>query len=240
MQTADFNHNDFSNQNEADKSLLVKFYYIDRPDAAKTKEMGRPMFKEVEFVEIRIAGQRTPQATRPATYADKQRFQPHYEAFKKRVEPPTEGMPLAEWPQMTRTQAEEMSFMNIKTVEQLATVKDANIQKFMNGYAMREKAQKWLVLNDSETQDREKEEMREQLAVQAEQIAQLQALLQPQAIEGVAEAGSLVAAQVDEGMASPLDEETPIAEAAIEQAAVPVPAAPAAKPRKKRPSRAKK
>jgi hypothetical protein len=230
MQTADFNHNDFANQNEADKSLLVKFYYLDRPDKKQTKEMGRPVFKEVAFIEIRIAGQRTPQVIRPATHQDKQRFAPHWEAFSKRVEPPTEGMPLVEWPQMTRTQAEEMSFMNIKTVEQLATVKDANIQKFMNGYAMREKAQKWLVINDSETQDREKEELREIITKQGEQIAEMQALLQPQGLSGNNEPLAPVAliSAVDDGMASPLDGE-----------AVEVPKAPAAK-RKKRPSRAKK
>jgi hypothetical protein len=65
-------------------------------------------------------------------------------AFEKRVEPPTEGMPLSEWPQITRTQAEELSFMNAKTVEQLASMKDSNLGAIMGGYALREKAQKWL------------------------------------------------------------------------------------------------
>ena len=203
MQTAEFNHEDFSNQSEADKALMVRFFYKNVQNKLETQAQGRPVFAEKTYVEIRIAGQRDVQACRPATHADKQRFSKHFEAFEKRVEPPTEGMPLIEWSKITRTQAEELSFMNVKTVEQLASMKDSNLQQFMNGYALRDKAVKWLESNSVETDDREKAELKEQIATLTAQMAEL--------MSGVNE---------------------PDEEPAIEGAAIPVPAAPSGMPKR--------
>ncbi len=159
MQTADFNHNDFKDTSDADKALLVKFFYKNVENKLESTAAGRPIFKEKTYIEIRLPGQRGIQACRPVTHADKMRFPKHFEAFEARMEPPTEGTPLTEWPQISRTQAEELSFLHIKTVEQLATVKDVNIQKFMGGYTLREKAVKWLELNEKEVDNREKADM---------------------------------------------------------------------------------
>ena len=230
MQQAEFNHNDFADTAEADKSLMVKFFYKERPDSTKSEELGRPVFKEVAYIELRVAGQRDVQACRPATVADKQRFPRHFDAFERRVEAPTEGMPLSEWPQITRTQAEELSFINVKTVEQMASVKDANIGNMMGGYSLREKAQKWLEVNDKQSVDREKEELRGQVA---ELQAQMRQLLEQKA----APLSVQTEIQTDlfntpTELQSELDEETD------PNAAIPVPAAPAG--RAKRKSRAKK
>lgn len=226
MQTADFNHNDFSNTAEADKALMVRFFYKNVQNKMETQKQGRPIFKEKTYIEIRIAGQRDAQACRPATFADKQRFAAHLEAFEKRVEPPSEGMPLIEWALMTRTQAEELSFLHIKTVEQLATVKDGNIQNFMGGYELRKKAIKWLETSGAEKDDAEKAELRQDVA---ELKAQIKELLAGQtAITAPEQTGGLASIQI------------PVAkgvEPEIEGAAVKVPAAPAAK--KARPRRNK-
>ena len=186
MQTADFNHNDFSQTAEADKALMVKFFYKNVQNKMESQKTGRPIFKEKTYIEIRVAGQRDALACRPATAADKQRFSPHFEAFEKRVEPPTEGTPLMEWSLITRTQAEELSFLHIKTVEQLASVKDGNIQNFMGGYTLREKAQKWLETDNTDRVDAEKEEMREELKLLKEQMAELLAGKTTEPVEGAA------------------------------------------------------
>ena len=247
MQTADYNHNDFSNTAEADKALMVKFFYKNVENKMESQAQGRPVFKEKTYIEIRIAGQRDAQACRPVTHSDKMRFPAHFEAFEKRMEPPTEGMPLAEWPQISRSQAEELSFLHIKTVEQLATVKDGNMQNFMGGYALREKAQKWLELNDAETVDREKEEMRAELAEIKAQMATLLAntpeayvnatnVTSPAAIARERIAANITdhnaLLQTPAAIASELDED--VVESPVEGAAVEVPAAPAARPRTRR------
>jgi hypothetical protein len=118
MQTADFNHNDFAQTAEADKSLMVRFYEKSVHNRMESAKKNRPIFKDKIYIEIRVAGQRDPQACRPVTHADKQRFPLHWEAYEKRMSAPVEGMPLVEWPKVTRSQCEELAYLNIKTVEQ--------------------------------------------------------------------------------------------------------------------------
>jgi hypothetical protein len=173
MQTADFNHNDFKDTAEADKSLLVRFFYKNIENKLESRAAGRPIFKEKIYIEIRLAGQRGVQACRPVTYADKMRFPLHLKAFEDRVQPPTEGTPLIEWTQISRTQAEELAFLHVKTVEQLAGVKDTNIQNFMGGYALRDKAAKWLSVNEAEVDTREKQEMQADIDGLKAQVAEL-------------------------------------------------------------------
>ena len=43
MQTADFNHNDFQNVQEADKALLVRFFYHPQEDKQASLEKGYPV-----------------------------------------------------------------------------------------------------------------------------------------------------------------------------------------------------
>ena len=212
MQTAEFNHEDFTNQSEADKSLMVRFFYKNVENKLESQAQGRPVFREKTYIEIRVAGQRDVQACRPVTHADKQRFPRHFEAFEKRMEPPTEGMPLAEWPKITRTQAEELAFMNVKTVEQLASMKDSNLQQFMNGYKLRDQAVKWLDTNSAETEDAEKSELKEQVRILTEQVKNL---MLPQTTAPVAEPAAFTPSTLDE---------TPVE---VEGAAVAVPPAPA-------------
>ena len=144
--TAEYNHEDFeqTQQQEQDKTLLVKFFYKTVEDKGASAEQGRACFKEREYIDIRIPGTRGAGATRPATPRDKKRFERHYQAFKQRVELPLEGTPLSEWPVITRSQAEELAFASVKTVEQLANMSDAIASGFMGGQMFKAKAQKWL------------------------------------------------------------------------------------------------
>jgi len=171
MQTADFNHNDFSNSSEADKNLMVKMFTKEVQNKLESETQGRAIFKEKVYIEIRIAGQRDAQACRPITHADKQRFPAHWDAYQKRVEPPTEGTPLSQWAVISRVQAEELAFISIKTVEQLSTVIDSNIQNFRGGYGLREKALKWLETSAIEADKRDKSEMRDEIDELKAQIA---------------------------------------------------------------------
>jgi len=142
----DINPEDFKTSQAArlDEQLMVRFFYKEVQNKLESAAQGRPIFKEKEYIEIRIAGQRDPQACRPATHADKSRFPRHYEAFQKRMESPTEGTPLSEWTLITRSRAEELSFLNVKTVEQIAGMGDNQLSGIMGGYSLREQAQKWI------------------------------------------------------------------------------------------------
>lgn len=171
------NPDDFSTGNESkmDEGLLVRFYYKEVQDKEETLEKGRPIFKETEYVEIRIPGKRDIQAARPASYADKQRFSRHYEAFKKRVEAPKEGTPLEEWPMITRSQAEELSFLHVKTVEQLVAMSDNNLSSFMGGYGLQRKAKEWLEASSETALIAEKEALQDKVDKLIAQVEDLTA-----------------------------------------------------------------
>ncbi len=142
MEQYDHNVEDFEqgSQAQGDATLLVKFFMKSRPDHAASLAEGRPIFKDIEYIDIKIPGSRTGGACRPARENDLTRFPRHYAAFKNRIEPPVEGTPLVEWPQISRSQAEELSFNNVKTVEQLAEMADVHSNKFMGLNALRDKA----------------------------------------------------------------------------------------------------
>jgi hypothetical protein len=189
-QVAEFDHNQFSSsrQAEADKGLLVKFFMLPRQDKAATELAGRPIFKDVEHVDIKIPGNRNSGACRPATEADKRRFPNHYRAFKERIENVEEGTPLTEWPLMSRSMAEELAFFRVKTVEQLVTMSDSQSSKFMGLNALKEKARLWL---KSAEQDKPFQEMDKKIKDQAEEIAELR------------EALAMVVARAEQGKTDP-------------------------------------
>lgn len=153
MQTAEYDPQDFqrSGQREADKGLLVKFYVKPRQNKAESIKQGRPVFKDCEYIDIKTPGNRACSVGRPATDADKQRFNEHYAAFKERTDTDQNtGTPLTEWNAISRSMAEELAFYHVKTVEQLATMADVQTSKFMGLFTLREQAQKWLKRVESE------------------------------------------------------------------------------------------
>lgn len=199
MQQADFDHTHFQQDNEAgDAALLVKFFDKSVQDKAKTEAEGRPVFKDVCYVDIRTVGSKNGFVCRPARQQDKTRFPKHYEAYKQRAEVPTEGTPLVEWTLISRSQAEELAYLNVKTVEQLASVSDGNISVIMGGYDLKSRAKKWLEQaknvaqeNVAEAVKSAKEEAAEQRAradMLEERLAKLEASMMNAEPEAEAEA----------------------------------------------------
>ena len=180
VQTADFDHNSFTvgREAEADASLMVKFFLREKEDKTATAAEGRPIFKELEYVEIRVPGKRDALACRPATEADKNRFPRHYDMFKRRVEAPTEGTPLAEWPQISRSMAEELSFLRIKTVEQFVQMSDGDASKIRGGLGLKQKAKEFLQYSDKTKLISEKQNLEQRLAEQDTEMAAMRSMIE--------------------------------------------------------------
>ena len=175
MLNIETNPDDFKTGNEArmDEQLMVRFFYKERQDKAASAKEGRPIFKEIEYVEIRVPGSRDAQACRPATHRDKNRFPGHYKGFKDRVAVPLEGTPLAEWTQVTRSQVENLAFMNVKTVEQLANLSDTHITKLQGGHNLKAKAAAWLESAGESKLLAEKEALEKRLADMEAKMAEM-------------------------------------------------------------------
>lgn len=186
----DLNHRDFQRAGkynpEADATLLVKFYMRPRLDQAASKKEGRPIYKEVEHIDIRVPGNRNAGAARPATPADKERFAEHYRRFKDRVsQDDTSGTLLSEWAPISRSQAEELAFFHVKTVEQLANMSDTQVSKFMGMMGLKERAKEWLdkinedkkyneVAEEAKAANKKNSELEHELNELKQQLADLQ------------------------------------------------------------------
>src|SRR5580700_8892848 len=95
----------------------------------RSKEAGRPIYEDREFVEILIPGDRRSMAVEPVNEEHKARWPREYEAFRAGKETPLTGTPLADWPNssLTRARVEELAYFNIRTVEHLAQVADTRL-----------------------------------------------------------------------------------------------------------------
>lgn len=180
MQTAEYNPNDFTTQgqSEADKGLLVRFFWKPKLDAAASAEAGRPVHKDVEYVDIKVPGDRSGGAVRPARQSDINRFPEHYKAFKERTgDVEVEGTLLSEWPACTRSQVEDLAYANVRTVEQLAAMSDAHNGQFMGINNLKRKAQEWLEVAEKQKAGIQlKVELEKRDALITEQAAMLKEL----------------------------------------------------------------
>lgn len=135
------NHN---NPNFQDETLHVSFSRNAIPDQAASDQEGRPIFKEVDWVTIRVPGSRDT-VERKVRDSDKIRFPKQWAAFQNgKTQEGVVGTPLTAWPGLTRAQCEEFAFFGVKTVEQLAEMPDQHLQKFMGGNGIRQRARDFI------------------------------------------------------------------------------------------------
>jgi hypothetical protein len=145
----DFNDADTAhmahNPNAGAEKLFVRFGLHPRHDEAKSLEEGRPIFEEVEYVEIMVPGDKSNTIHRPVTAADRNRFRAQYQAWKSGADQDAAtGTPLSAWPAVTSAQVAELAHFNCRTVEQLATMSDSNLQGVGPILALRQKARDFI------------------------------------------------------------------------------------------------
>ncbi len=130
-----------------DKKLFVTFSFEPRLDRKATEEAGSNKYRDVEFVTIRIPGDKTLSIHRPVTPSDKQRFPLQYAAFKNKAGEQIVGTPLNLWPGCKPSQVRELEYFNVRTVEQLAAMPDgAQGASMMGVQALRNAARAYVSL----------------------------------------------------------------------------------------------
>lgn len=136
---------------KGDDALYVRFYLRPKLNLLKThggeKEVigpggmrqtvkvegaGRPIYDDVEYVEIARPGDRLERTDMPVTNKERARFRKHYQAFKDGQKEITSGTPLERWPLIQAHQVEELRHFNVRSVEQLALMPDGNIPSVGN------------------------------------------------------------------------------------------------------------
>lgn len=143
----DFNlfQNDAGNAaRRADASLFVKFYPHWVKNDVKSLEEGRLVADSVDFIEIRVPGDRNNIVVRPVTDADKQRFAPQWANYQNASASIGDGTPLDQWPIINSALVEELKYLGFYTVEHVANASDAAAQKMPGLYTLKQRAQAFI------------------------------------------------------------------------------------------------
>jgi hypothetical protein len=147
---------------DPDNALVALFKYRAVENPAKSKLAGRPIFDDVEEVEIRAPGSKDVKVfpalavsydvvrsdpytgeVRYITYAE--RFQHQYRQFKMQQQQTKSGTPLASVSFLTEARKAEMRALNIYTVEQLAAIDGQELKNLgMGGRDLKNSAQAYI------------------------------------------------------------------------------------------------
>ena len=176
-----------SDEQNADSRLQVRFYKRPVQQEQESLEAGRPIYKEFDFVHICVAGDTLTEIDTYVLPSHKTRFPIQWANYMNRQganEPEVVGTPVAEWPLVSKSQAEELRAMKFHTVESIAGASDQQLQRMgmaagMSPYAFRDKAKSFLNLatSSAETDKREQEinSLKEELAKKDLETAKIKA-----------------------------------------------------------------
>jgi hypothetical protein len=127
---------DFSKPDEmrfaADSKLYVEFFRKPVMQPGKSREAGRAVYEEIDYVRIHVPGDKSSVIERPLSSHDVFRFQERYNKWKAGQAEAVTGTPLSALPGMNASKVEEYKFFKIVTVEQLADANDNLGGKFMS------------------------------------------------------------------------------------------------------------
>lgn len=135
----------------------VTFYMKAKEDKKASREAGRPIFKDVEYVQIRYPGDTKREHHAPAheraylppdsggqriSYAEM--YPDHYKLFKAEAEQVV-GTPLKELPFLTEAQRATLKAYGILSAEQFVGTPDRNLRNLGMGYhALRNQAKAYI------------------------------------------------------------------------------------------------
>ncbi len=114
-----------------DDKLFVEFFRKPALQAGESRENGRAIYKEIDYIRIMVPGDKLSVVVRPVDSIDERRFKSRYDNWKAGAGNVVEGTPLTSLPCITPAKGEEYKYFNIHTVEQLSAASDSVGQNFM-------------------------------------------------------------------------------------------------------------
>lgn len=169
---------DFAQQDESrfamDSKLYVEFYRKPVLQPGKSREAGRAVFEEVDYIRIHVPGDKHSVVERPVSEHDAQRFADRYAKWKAGQSEAVTGTPLSALPGMTPSKVEEYKFFKLVTVEQLAEANDNLGGKFMSFQQDKQRAKAFLEVAKNNAPI---EKMNEELAKRDAELEELRSMV---------------------------------------------------------------
>lgn len=149
--TLEYNHEDFTKERAGDEKLAIRFFKKAKQNSEETLKQNRPIFEEVDYIQIVVPGDRTSTIVRPVSPADAVRFEKQYAHWKKTAEETMlQGTPLEAWGIMSLAQIEEYRYFGVRTIDQMAELRDDVAMKIMGGVQLKQKAVAFMALAKEE------------------------------------------------------------------------------------------
>lgn len=127
-----------------DNNLYIEFMREPVMHPAKSRDAGRAVYEERDFVRIHVPGDKSTVCVEPMHELNRQRFAARYQKWLAGHGEAVTGTPLSALPGMTPTKVEEYKYFKIVTVEQMAEANDQLGQKFMSFNADKQRAKAFL------------------------------------------------------------------------------------------------
>lgn len=105
---------------------------------------GRDIFRDAEFIEIRIPMNLKEVRRRQVRESDKKRWPVQYAAFKQGLAAPLMGTPIDKLPFLTKAQVLEFQAMGLRTAENVRDISDSDGQKLMGFQQLRRRVADFL------------------------------------------------------------------------------------------------
>lgn len=143
----------------------VKFYRQWVRNNFKSKEEGREVGEEQDFILIICPGQPKTEVRRKANDSDKMNYATEWMAYEQGKEQRQQGTPIEFLPGLASGRADALKAIYIYTIEQMAGLSDVAIQKVgMGGIKLREQAKAYLANGSAELAET-KRQLQEALAI---------------------------------------------------------------------------
>lgn len=179
---SDLDNTDFAGAVNPDSRLAVRFHMVSVQNNFETERQKRPIFEDIPYIEIFVPGDSTLTVDTPVREEHKKRFPMHWAHFQNTHGEDTReiGTPLAQWPRLKPSQVEELRALKFFTVESIAGVSDANLQRLpaitgVSGHTLREAAKRFLEIAHNDAAVAQYEERAKAIeAKAAEEKAEMQ------------------------------------------------------------------
>lgn len=159
----------------ADNKLYVEFFRKPVLQPGKSRDAGRAVYEEVDYVRIHVPGDKSSVIERPVSEQDVFRFQDRYNKWKAGQDEAVSGTPLSALPGMGPSKVEEYKYFKIITVEQLADANDNLGGKFMSFQADKQRAKAFMEVAANNAPI---EKMNAELAKRDAEIEELRSMMQ--------------------------------------------------------------
>lgn len=176
-----------------DRGMIAEFFIEDRYQAFESNRQGRAIYKPIEMVRLRQAGNRYTDYISEVQYEDEpnkpshpHRFPREWAAFKSQQEQVQDGTPLEMCKFITSHRVKELKAVGIHTAEKYAELPDTTVQNL--GLGARKERDQCIAYISTSDKDRaaqqagalkaENERLHNDLEIMKAQMAQLNQTMQ--------------------------------------------------------------